>query len=272
METDARPILAVALAICTLMGSQTTDAADPVKVHAAGSLRSVLADIAAEFTRRESTAVAFQFGPSGRLKDRLATGEVSDVFASADMEHPRALAEAGIAGSVRRFARNRLCGLASPKLAVNAATLLEVMLDDRVKLGTSTPKADPMGDYAWKLFERAESQHPGAFQQLSAKALQLTAGPQSPPPPKDRNVFGALVAGGSADLFLTYCTAALLAKNEEPQLAIIDIPEALNVIADYGLVVMKSAQPAAQRFADFVLSSDGQAILAKHGFAPGAGR
>ena len=33
---------------------------------------------------------------------------------------------------------------------------------------------------------------------LAAKALQLTGGPTSPPPPADRNVYGVLVASGQA--------------------------------------------------------------------------
>jgi hypothetical protein len=35
-------------------------------------------------------------------------------------------------------------------LTVDSANLLERMLDPNVKLGTSTPKADPSGDYALK--------------------------------------------------------------------------------------------------------------------------
>jgi ABC-type molybdate transport system substrate-binding protein len=35
------------------------------------------------------------------------------------------------------------------------------------------------------------------------------------------------------------------------------------------MTVMNGASPEADRFAKFVLSQDGQRILAKHGFAPG---
>jgi hypothetical protein len=45
-------------------------------------------------------------------KDRIAAGERADVFASANTEHPRALAAAGKAGAVSRFVRNALCPLA----------------------------------------------------------------------------------------------------------------------------------------------------------------
>jgi molybdate transport system substrate-binding protein len=53
----------------------------------------------------------------------------------------------------------------------------------------------------------------------------------------------------------------------------IALPESLAVGADYGLTVMTTASPAAYRFAMFILSGDGQRILANHGFAaPGLPR
>ena len=41
------------------------------------------------------------------------------------------------------FARNKLCALVRPGLVVTPASLLDRLLDSDVKLGTSTPKADP---------------------------------------------------------------------------------------------------------------------------------
>jgi molybdate transport system substrate-binding protein len=98
------------------------------------------------------------------------------------MEHPQALAEAGKAGPMVLFARNRLCALARPELAVTADTLLDRMLDPDVTLGTSTPRADPAGDYAWDVFRRAEALRPGSQARLEAKARQLVGGPGSPHP------------------------------------------------------------------------------------------
>src|SRR5262245_31124587 len=92
------------------------------------------------------------------------------------MEHPQALATAGKSGPVVLFARNRLCALVRPGLAVESATILDRMLDANVKLGTSTPRADPSGDYAWEVFRKADSLRPGAFAVLAGKALQLTGG------------------------------------------------------------------------------------------------
>jgi ABC-type molybdate transport system substrate-binding protein len=165
------------------------------------------------------------------------------------------------------FARNRLCALARPGLEVTPAALLDRILDPQVKLGTSTPKADPSGDYAWEVFRKAEKLKPGAFATLEKKALQLTGGPASPPAPQGRSVYGELLAQGTADIFLTYCTNALAAQRENSTQQIVTLPDALAVGADYGLTVMNGASAAAYQFAMFILSAEGQRTLAKHGFA-----
>ena len=84
-----------------------------------------------------------KFGPSGLLKKEIADGGKADVFASANMEHPEELADDGTGGPVVRFARNKMCALVKPGLDVTSDTLLARMLDAKVKLGTSTPRADP---------------------------------------------------------------------------------------------------------------------------------
>jgi len=265
------PGLAVAAAAMSLL---TTGAIAQTKtdlaVFAAGSLRAALTDIAHAFEQAQpGSRVVLTFGASGLLRDRIQAGERADVFASANMEHPQALASAGKANAVRRFARNSLCALAAPAITVTGETLVARMLDPAIKLGTSTPKADPSGDYAWMMFERIE-QHGrvGAYKTLAGKALQLTGGLNSPSPPAGRNIYAALVASGQADIFITYCTNATLASAEQPTLQVVRVPGPINVSADYGVTRTLDAPPLATHFVDFLLGADGQTILARHGFSP----
>jgi molybdate transport system substrate-binding protein len=99
------------------------------------------------------------------------------------------------------------------------------------------------------------------------EALQLPGGATSAQPPDRRSVYGWHIAEGRADMFLAYCTAAAAAAEENPGQQIVALPDALGVGADYGLTVMNGASPAAYRFALFILSTEGQGLLAKHGFA-----
>src|SRR5215475_1182861 len=257
--------LAAAIVVATI--TMQANATDPVQLYAAGSLRSALTEIATAFETTAGVKVQAKFGPSGTLKDEIAAGARADMFASANMEHPQALASARKSGPVVLFARNRLCALARPGVAVETATLLDRMLDPGVKLGTSTPRADPSGDYAWEVFHKADKLRPGAFATLERKALKLVGGPDAPTAPTGRTVYGMLIADGKADLFLTYCTNAAEAKREIGGAQIVALPEELAVGADYGLTVIAQATPDAYRFAMYILSTDGQRLLSKHGFA-----
>jgi len=257
---------AIALAMLAMTGSA---AAETIQLFAAGSLKGALTDLARAFEAKTGNQIETRFGPSGLLRNEIAGGAKADVFASANMTHPRALHDAGKAGPVVRFARNKLCALVKPDLKVNSVGLLEHMLAADVKLGTSTPKADPSGDYAFEAFHKADAIRPGAQAALEKKALKLTGAKDSAAPPAGRIAYGWHVAEGRADIFLTYCTNALAARKQYPGQQMVALPENLSVGADYGLTVMNGASPAAQALADFIVSVDGQTILASYGFASG---
>lgn len=256
-------VLAAALFALMIAPAQASE----VLLHAACSLRGALTDVAAAFEAQSGIRVRAKYGASGTLRDAIAAGEPAQVFASANMAHPDSLAKAGKSTPVVLFARNRLCALVRPGLAVTPETLLDTMLRHDVKLGTSTPKADPSGDYAWEVFRKAEALKPGATAALEKKALALTGGPTSAQPPEGRNAYGWHVTEGRVDVFLNYCTAATVAQRANPGQQIVALPAALAVGADYGLTTMNAASPEAYRFAMFILSAEGQAILVKHGFA-----
>jgi molybdate transport system substrate-binding protein len=257
-----------AIALATLVMTGPT-MAETVTLFAAGNLRGALTDMANAFGTATGDIVQAKFGASGLLKDEIAAGAKPDLFASANMEHPQALHDAGKSGTAVLFARNRLCALVKPGLKVDSVNLLERMLDPDVKLGSSTPKADPSGDYAFEVFRKAGAIAPGAQSALERKALLLTGAATSAPPPPGRSAYGWHLAEGRADIFLTYCTNPFAAQKESPTLQIVNLPESLSVGADYGLTVMYGASPAAQAFAQFIMSSEGQKIMASHGFAPG---
>lgn len=256
----------VALAMLATTGAA---AAETISLYAANSLKDVLTDVAKAYEAKSGQKVAMKFGPSGPLKKEIADGGKADIFASANMEHPEELFTDGTGGPVVRFARNKMCALVKPGLAVTTDTLLAQMLDAKAKLGTSTPRLDPSGDYAVQVFTKAEALRPGAQDQLEKKALKLTGGSNSAAPPAGRVAYGWHVAEGRADIFLTYCTNALAARRQYPDQQMVELPEALSVGADYGLTVINGAPAAAQDFAEFILSADGQKILAGYGFAPG---
>jgi molybdate transport system substrate-binding protein len=253
------------VAATCVMGSALAQS-PPLQLYAAGSLREAMTAVAQQFEAQTGRRVALTFGASGLLRERIEKGEPAQVFASADMAHPQRLAQQGGWQAPAVFALNRMCALAGPGIDATPETLLDAMLRADVRLGTSTPKADPSGDYAWALFRRAETLRPGAQAALEAKALQLTGGAGSPKPPPGRGTYAWVMDQGQADVFLTYCTNAVAAQREVPRLKIVAVPEPLQVGARYGLNSREGADAGAAQLVQFILSPAAQAILRSHGF------
>lgn len=247
--------------------------ADELTIYAAGSLRGAMTDLAQSWEKSGGGAAGktrLTFGASGLLRDRIAGGEKAQVFASANMAHPQSLQASGQAEGVVAFARNALCVLAAADFSLDGKTLVQRLLDAEVRVATSTPKADPAGDYAFEMFHRIESSGAaaaGSAAALEAKALQLAGGPTSPQPPAGRTVYGMLMEQRRADVFITYCTNTALAQREVPGLQVLAVPAAIDVSASYGIAAIRPVTPAARSFIDFVFGPSGQAILARHGFS-----
>src|SRR3984893_11666141 len=144
-----RILLSVALCAVSMMG---TASAEDLRVLGAGSLREVMTEIGERYREGTGITVTADFGPSGLLRERIEKGEHVDPFASADMGHPLKLLRDGRAARVAMFTRNTLCGVAVPKVGLTAENFLDRLLDPAVRIGTSTPKADPAGDYTWLMF------------------------------------------------------------------------------------------------------------------------
>lgn len=239
----------------------------PVRVFAAGSLTGPMTAVAKLYAQQTGQPIETVFGPAGLLLERIENGEPADIFASANMEHPQKLADAGFATQPVVVARNRLCAKALPEFKLTSENLLDRLLDPRVGLGTSTPKADPGGDYAWMMFAKAEKVRPGAQAILTNKAQQLVGGKNSPPVPEGQNAMQYFFTQKKVDVFLGYCSSRQLSPGRE--FTSVELPAALTIIANYGLSVVTrepKSHDAAYRFALFLLSPQAQEIIRQYGF------
>ena len=165
------------------------------------------------------------------------------------------------------FARNRMCAIGRRSLDLTPDILLSRLLDPGVKLATSTPGLDPSGDYAWAIFKRAGQVHPGAQALLEGKAQQLLGHPGAPPLVAGHGTAEGVFLSGRADVLIGYCSGAGALEHAVTDLVAVPFPQPLDVSVPYGLIVL-SDRPAAMRFALYVLSDAGQAILAQHGLIP----
>ena len=185
-------------------------------LYGAGSLREVMTQIATDYQAARGMSVRTDFGPSGLMRERIERGEKVDVFASADLGHPLTLQRAGRAAAVAMFTRNTLCAVALPHVGLTTANLLDRLLDPAVKLGTSTPKADPAGDYTWAMFRLADQFKPGSFAVPDQKAQQIVGGtlPSAAGGGPDPTI--AALRDGRVDVHLGYCTSVRLRMSQLP--------------------------------------------------------
>jgi molybdenum ABC transporter molybdate-binding protein len=130
-----------------------------VTLFAAGSLKAALTAVTQAFTAQTGIAVTPTYGSSGLLRARIESGAPVDLFASADVESPQRLHAEGKSGDVTVFAHNHMCLLVKSSIPATRS-VADIMLDPAVRLITSTPKADPAGDYAEAIFAKIDATRP----------------------------------------------------------------------------------------------------------------
>ena len=128
-----RLLTATALALA-MMG--TTARADDLVVYGAGSLREAIGQIATEFSQSHGIAIKTQFGPSGRMRERIENGDHVDLFTSADVGHARKLVDDGRASVMAVFVRNTVCLLSPARFGATTETALDKLLAPGMRISS----------------------------------------------------------------------------------------------------------------------------------------
>lgn len=233
-------------------------------LYAAGSLREAFDALIVGYRDRSGVDFHASYGPSGLLRERIERGEAPDVFASASIAHTDALVRSGQLRESLPFARNRLCVLARPGVALAADRLLDILLDPQVRIGTSTPGTDPSGDYTWEFFRNAERAHPGAFSALDAKSKKLAG--REVDPRQQEAPYAQILLQGRVDVFITYRSNAVVASKVDARLTHAPLPAELDVDAVYGIGAATRASTGTAAFLPYARSAEARAVLACHGF------
>lgn len=132
-----------------------------------------------------------------------------------------------------------------------------------MRVATSTPVSDPMGDYTWQFFKNAEKKHAGFYQLLNAKARKLSGA--GVPAAGDKLPYITAFEDDKADAYIMYCTNAVITKRALPHLNVVRIPDDLNVRSDYGIAADLHSI-AGKDFVRFIMQAPAQNILKKYGF------
>ncbi|HYM02954.1 MAG TPA: substrate-binding domain-containing protein [Stellaceae bacterium] len=246
----------------------TSARAESVAIYAAGSLRATVEALAGEAHAAIDVDIKPVFGGSGLLRQRIESGERPDLFLSADLDSPRKLAAAGrtVVPTIS-FARNRMCVVARPSTGLTPQNLIDRMLAPDLRLRTSTPVADPAGDYAMAVFDRLDALRPGAGRTLRAKAQRAAEAEASAAPQPGLAGVVSLFRNDRIDLMVTYCSVRSALEQVMPEITTVMLPPELDPHPVYAMAVL-SARPSALRLALFLLSEQGQSIVSRTGLLP----
>lgn len=230
-------------------GAASLNPSGTVTVLAAASLTTAFQTMAGAFEKAYPGAkVALSFAGSSTLAQQIQQGAPADVFASADEANMQKLVEAGaLAAAPRMFAHNQLqiiVAAGNPKHIAGLADLTKPGLT----IALCGPTV-PCGRYAAEAFATAGVAPPAASQELDVKAVLNK------------------VSMGEVDAGIVYVTDVRAAAGKVEG---VDIPVSSNVMARYPIAVVKNAPnaAAAEAFVAFVVSPEGQRLLARFGFLP----
>lgn len=253
-----RRLALLVAAACLLVGCSATDAAPDgststdgvltgeLRIFAAASLGTAFDELAAEFGERhpELTVLPISYDGSRTLATQIIEGAPADVFASADEATMDAVVDAGAAADPMPFAANTLVIAVGAGNPAGIETLADLAAPD-LTVVLCAPEV-PCGSASAALLELADVEVTPASLEQNVTAVR------------------AKIASGDADAGLVYATDVL---GDDALEAI--VPEAADkVVNTYPIAVVTGAeQPeAAAAFIDFVLSAEGQEVLARLGF------
>lgn len=228
-------------------------------VFAAASLTDAFKTIAQQFQMANpGTTVQFNFAGSQDLVTQLSNGAKADVFASADTKNMDALNKATLVdGTPQIFAKNKLVVIV-PKANPAGIKTLQDLSKSGIKLDLAD-KSVPVGNYTMQMLDKlaANSTYGAVYKDAVLKNVVS----------QENNVKAVLskVSLGEADAGVVYSTDFQTAADK---LTAIDVPDNFNIIATYPIAAVKGSANSdlAQKWLAYVLSPDGQAVLAKYGF------
>jgi molybdate transport system substrate-binding protein len=228
-------------------------------VLAASSLTDPFGELEGAFEEQNpGTDVQTRLVGSSELPAQIRQGAPADVFASVDEANMDNAAEEGLVREPEIFVRNRPVVIVSSDNPVRIEELRDLA-------GVATqivPAQDgvPIVEYTKDVLANANTEHRGDFEQRVSDNIVS----------REANVRASAnrMTLGEADATFVYQMD--ITGDIRDQVQVIEIPENLILLAAYPIAIVEGSHNSelVQEWIDLVLSDEGPAVLASHGFTP----
>lgn len=227
--------------------------AEKITIAAAADLKFAMDEIVARFKKTSAKdEIEVIYGSSGKFQTQIQQGAPYDLYFSADIAFPRALAEAGLSASeVMPYALGRIV-LWSSTLDASKMSLAGLTSAKISRIAIANPKHAPYGKRAEEALRAAHLWDAVEAKLVYGENIAHTA---------------QFVQTGSAQVGIIALSLAL-----NPELASKGgywlIPDTLHTPLEQGFIITKHAERSvlARRFSDYMLSSSARSIMTKYGF------
>jgi molybdate transport system substrate-binding protein len=223
---------------------------EEIVVAAAANLTDAFGEVGRRFTAKTGVRVTFSFGATADLAKQIEGGAPFDVFASADAARVDELVAKGLlAGETRAvYARGRLVLWLPPGGRARVERIEDLAGASVTRVAVAKPDAAPYGRAAVEALRAL-----GVWARVEPKVVYSQSASQA----------RQFAASGNAD-------AAFLPRSlvREGEGAAFEVEERLHapLLQALGVVRASGRQDAAKKFAGFVLSEEGQAVLKSFGY------
>ncbi|MFN2199374.1 MAG: molybdate ABC transporter substrate-binding protein [Anaerolineales bacterium] len=232
-------------------------------VLAAASLTESFDRLKADFENANpGVTVTISYAGSQQLAQQLIQGAPADVFASANPEQMANVVAAGriTAETPATLAYNQLVAIA-PSDGPRPLADLQDLSQPGLKVVLAAAEV-PVGAYTLLFLDKATAD-PEFGPEFKAGVLANVVSYET-----NVKAIANKIALGEADAGIVYASDVTAANRD--RLVTLPIPTELNVLANYQIAILKDsrAPELAARWLAYLLSPDGQAVLADNGLLP----
>lgn len=220
-------------------------------VYCGAGLKAAADDIAQVFEEKNNVTIEYHYANAAQSLTQMELSQEGDLYIPGSLSYGETANEKGFVSSMENVCYHiPVIGL--PEGNPAGITKLEDLARPGVKVVLGDPEGPAIGKTSAKILKNA-----GLWEAVNQNLVSNAA----------------TVNEIATYLTMKQCDAAIIwednAKGVEG-IEVIQIPDEQNDIKTVPVCVLKfSKKPElAQQFADFILSSEGKAIFAKHGFKP----